>query len=261
MILLGAKEVHDRTARDVFICSRGRRSGLVARRQRDSEEAARLETAAGRPRATAAPPLTPCRCPSPLRANADGAASDWLHALAAEGPTGDAAARRLQVVLLRAARFEVERRQAGLPDQELDPIACAAADAALVSARAQLHAFRGGSFTTWAAKFAVVEAAVRSRRRAWDGRELPQSGTREALAKIRRRAHERCHLSALEEAIDALPADERRVLTALALEGVPIDVLAERDGTSRAVLYETLREARRKLRGHLGGAESLSRPA
>jgi RNA polymerase sigma-70 factor (ECF subfamily) len=41
------------------------------------------------------------------------------------------------------------------------------------------------------------------------------------------------------------------VLVALALNGVPIDVLAERLSTSRGALYKTLHDARRKLRAHL----------
>ena len=42
-----------------------------------------------------------------------------------------------------------------------------------------------------------------------------------------------------------------RVLVALALNGVPIDVLAERLNTNRNALYKTLHDARRKLREHL----------
>ena len=38
----------------------------------------------------------------------------------------------------------------------------------------KLHGYRGDSrFTTWAYKFALLEAAVRMRRRAWQGREVP----------------------------------------------------------------------------------------
>ena len=44
---------------------------------------------------------------------------------------------------------------------------------------------------------------------------------------------------------------QRRVLVALALNGVPIDVLAGRLNTSRGALYKTLHDARRKLRAHL----------
>ena len=46
-----------------------------------------------------------------------------------------------------------------------------------------------------------------------------------------------------------LTPHQRRVLVALAINGVPIDVLAERLGTTRGALYKTLHDARRKLRG------------
>ena len=48
-----------------------------------------------------------------------------------------------------------------------------------------------------------------------------------------------------------LTPHQRRVLTALALNGVPIDVLAERLGTTRGALYKTLHDARRRLREYL----------
>jgi RNA polymerase sigma-70 factor, ECF subfamily len=41
------------------------------------------------------------------------------------------------------------------------------------------------------------------------------------------------------------------VLVALALNGVPIDVLAERLETTRGALYKTLHDARRALRAYL----------
>jgi RNA polymerase sigma-70 factor (ECF subfamily) len=50
---------------------------------------------------------------------------------------------------------------------------------------------------------------------------------------------------------DVLTPHQRRVLIALALNGVPIDVLAERLETTRGALYKTLHDARRKLRNHL----------
>jgi RNA polymerase sigma-70 factor, ECF subfamily len=48
-----------------------------------------------------------------------------------------------------------------------------------------------------------------------------------------------------------LTQHQRRVLVALAVNGVPIDVLAERLSTNRGALYKTLHDARRKLRRHL----------
>ncbi len=49
----------------------------------------------------------------------------------------------------------------------------------------------------------------------------------------------------------ALGGHQRRVLVALTISGVPIDVLADRLGTTRGALYKTLHDARRKLRTHL----------
>jgi RNA polymerase sigma-70 factor (ECF subfamily) len=45
-----------------------------------------------------------------------------------------------------------------------------------------------------------------------------------------------------------LTTHQRAVFTALALDGTPIDVLADRLGTTRGALYKTLHDARRKLR-------------
>ena len=79
--------------------------------------------------------------------------------------------------LLRAARFEVARRTPSLPHlrgDELDEIANEAADAALVSALRRLDDFRGDSrFSTWVYKFALLETAVKLRKRSWQARELP----------------------------------------------------------------------------------------
>ena len=59
-------------------------------------------------------------------------------------------------------------------------------------------------------------------------------------------------MATLQRAVnELLTPHQRRVLVALALNGVPIDVLAERLGTTRGALYKTLHDARRKLRDHL----------
>ena len=56
-------------------------------------------------------------------------------------------------------------------------------------------------------------------------------------------------LEALRVAIeDALTPHQRQVFVALALNEVPIDVLAERLPTTRGALYKTLHDARRRLR-------------
>lgn len=185
----------------------------------------------------------------------------WLDALAAGGHARDEAVARLHTLLLRAARFEVARRRLALPylrGGDHDDLAQQAADDALVAVLAKLDGFRGESrFTTWAYKFALYEAAVKLRRRAWQDRELPLGP--ESWPHIASRAlspHEQAAeselLAALREAIDcALSDHQREVLVAVTLNGVPIDVLAERLNTTRGALYKTVHDARRKLRARL----------
>ena len=50
---------------------------------------------------------------------------------------------------------------------------------------------------------------------------------------------------------DELSPHQREVLVALALNEVPIDVLAERLNTTRGALYKTLHDGRGKLRAAL----------
>ena len=191
----------------------------------------------------------------------DSESREWLTALRAEGATRDEAVRRLHGLLLRAARFEVARRRPTLPHlrgNELDDIALEAADDALMSVLARLEDFRGASrFTTWVYKFALFEAAVKLRKRAWQGRELPLEPETWSLFSSRglepdAEVEQRELLSTLQSAIaEVLTPHQRRVLVALALNGVPIDVLAERFATTRGALYKTLHDARAKLRKHL----------
>ncbi len=121
-------------------------------------------------------PLPAAKVPSPSRL-LDPESREWLRSLRADGATRDEAVARLHLLLLGAARFEVARRRRGLPHirgDELDDIALEAADDAMVSVLARLDSFRGASrFTTWVYKFALLEAAVKLRKRAWQGREVP----------------------------------------------------------------------------------------
>src|SRR5207302_8749306 len=100
-----------------------------------------------------------------------------LEQLRTDGHNREQAIGRLHELLLRAARFEVARRRAALPHVDrsaLDDIALQSADDALLAVLAKLDTFQGHSrFTTWAYKFALLEAAVKMRRRPWQGRELP----------------------------------------------------------------------------------------
>jgi RNA polymerase sigma-70 factor (ECF subfamily) len=191
----------------------------------------------------------------------DAESREWLDGLRADGPPRDEAVARLHALLLRAARFEVGRRRASMPHlrgSDFDDVAMQAADDALMSVLRRLDDFHGGSrFTTWVYKFALLEAAAKLRKRAWQGREVPLEPESwsvlgsESLGPDGRLEQSEL-LTTLRHAIDeVLTPRQRRVLVALAVNGVPIDVLAERWDTTRGALYKTLHDARRKLRRHL----------
>jgi RNA polymerase sigma-70 factor, ECF subfamily len=184
----------------------------------------------------------------------------WLQDLRAQGHAREAAVERLHALLVRAARFEVARRRPSLPHlrgDELGEIALEAADDALMSVLARLDDFRGASrFSTWVYKFALLEAAVKLRKRAWQGREVPLEQERWDLLSSAGlgpadAAEQSELLSALQDGIAALTPHQRRVLVALAVNGLPIDVLADRLNTNRGALYKTLHDARRNLRTYL----------
>jgi len=186
---------------------------------------------------------------------------EWHLDLHASGARRDEAVARLHGLLLRAARFEVFRRRDSLPQisaVELDDLAQEAADDAAVSVLRRLGDFRGeSSFRTWAYKFALLEAAVKVRRRAWREREVTLEPERwEDFAHAGPEPGDDAENAALFEVVrdgirTALTPRQRLVLVAVVLEGVPIDVLAERLGSNRNALYKMLHDARRRLRAHV----------
>lgn len=192
----------------------------------------------------------------------------WVDELRA---SSEDAIERLHALLLRAARFEVRRRALSatrLSSSELEELAQEAADDAAVSVLRRLEDFRGESrFTTWAYKFALLEAAAKVRKRAWRDREIvldPEAwkGFEQLEPGPDASVEYAAFVEAVREGIrDALTPHQRLVLVELTIESVPIDVLAERLGSSRNALYKTLHDARGRLRAHLtargqlGGSE------
>ena len=217
--------------------------------------------------ADVAPPLDremTQRSQAPTVVGPDAESRAWLAALAAEDARADDARRRLHELLLRAARFEISRRRATLPHLrggDLDDLAQQSADDALLAILGKLDRYRGDSrFTTWAYKFALLEAAAKLRRRAWQGREIPlEPGHWSSFAdqgdSPASSAESREVLDSIRTAMETeLSPHQREVLVAVALNGVPIDVLAERLSTTRGALYKTIHDARRKLRVNLADA-------
>lgn len=203
------------------------------------------------------PPELPVKAPP-------GARDDLLEGLRDQGPRHEEATRELHAMLLRAARFEIGRRSAALAHvrgEDAADLALQAADDAFVAVMGKLDSFRGESrFSTWAYKFALYEASVRVRRRSWQHREvvidpdawLTVSDSADGPAG-------RLDQAELLEAIRKLIATrltphQRDVLVAITIQDVPIDVLAERLGSTRGALYKTLHDARRKLRAELAAS-------
>jgi RNA polymerase sigma-70 factor, ECF subfamily len=187
-----------------------------------------------------------------------------LAGLRQAGRAREAAIHDLHALLLRGAHHELARRRdllAHISRDEVDDLATQAADDALTAILSKLNTFRGDSrFTTWAYKFVLLEAGVKARRRAWEGREVAledDSWRRFAdRAPGPQQSIEGADLlRAIGHAVEtALTPHQREVFAALALNGVPIDVLAERLTSTRGALYKTLHDARHKLRGALADA-------
>jgi hypothetical protein len=104
----------------------------------------------------------------------------WVDRLTRGSAERDATMRALHGLLLKAARFEVNRRRATTDHvrrDEHDDLAHQSADDPRRRPE-QAAQFRGDSrFTTWALPFALFEAAVKTRRRSWHGREAPLAPT------------------------------------------------------------------------------------
>jgi RNA polymerase sigma-70 factor (ECF subfamily) len=188
-------------------------------------------------------------------------AEDWIAELTSDGPVREDALRRLHALLVRGARFQVSRMsamRAAVGSAQVEDIITLAADEAMVAVLSKLATFEGRSrFTTWAYKFAVLQAAVELRRQAWSRREVPLDAA-PPLTEPRPSPDQYAEgaelAAAAREAIDrVLTPHQRRIALALIVDEVPIDVLADRLGTNRNALYKTLHDARSRLRAHLAG--------
>jgi RNA polymerase sigma-70 factor (ECF subfamily) len=200
----------------------------------------------------------------------DQESAEWLRDLDANGGSRDQAIARLHALLLRVARGEAIRRRAmlGRGGDEVDDLCVQAANDALMAVLAKLDTYRGAArFTTWACKFAIFEASTRLRRHAWRERKIELDETvwdrlPDAAPPAHRQMENDQLMSDLRSAVDTrLTPRQRMIFQSVTVDDVPIDVLAERLGSSRGAIYKTLHDARTKLRRALidaGHSEHLS---
>jgi RNA polymerase sigma-70 factor (ECF subfamily) len=113
----------------------------------------------------------------------------------------------------------------------------------------------------WAYKFVIFEASNKVARHAWQhhppsAEDLTWDQLADTLTpRPGDLAERREQLAALTKAIEHdLTPRQREVFAAIALNDVPIDVLALQLGSNRNAIYKNLFDARRKLRASLAAA-------
>lgn len=201
----------------------------------------------------------------------DPESTKWLDSL--RGARKDEAIGQLHDLLLRVARSEIRRRNTGgqITGPEVDDLAHqAAADAVLLIAN-RIDEFRGESrFTTWAYKFVVFEVSTKLGRHFWT-RHRAHSGEVDwdcLPDRLGTRPAEAAELGELVAAVrDAaetcLTQKQREVFIAIVVEGIPLDALVTRWGTTRTAIYKVMFDARQKLRKELvsgGYIQSMEAP-
>jgi RNA polymerase sigma-70 factor, ECF subfamily len=193
----------------------------------------------------------------------------WLADLTGDPDVQASALEDLRERLQRGIFYYLSRERSDLSDlsnQEITQMAEDLAQDATLRVMENLDSFRGDSrFTTWATKIAVRVAISDLRRARYkdfsldnltaDGDFLPASAANVNSSPLPNPedATERSDVmlkisKALE---DVLTERQYQALSAVALQGVPLDIVAERMGTNRNALYKLLHDARRKLRSAL----------
>jgi RNA polymerase sigma-70 factor (ECF subfamily) len=195
---------------------------------------------------------------------------EWLADL--RGTPEEAQARALEDLHVRLQRgifYYLSRERSdlsGLSNHELTQMSEDLAQDATLRVVENLDSFRGDSlFTTWATRIAVRVAISDLRRARYkdfsldemtaNGDLLVLAGSPVASAQPpapERAAEQTETLTRIQKALDdVLTERQQQALIAVAVRGVPLEVVAEQMNTNRNALYKLLHDARRKLKAHL----------
>jgi RNA polymerase sigma-70 factor, ECF subfamily len=194
----------------------------------------------------------------PERSVTSEGSADLHRDLLTAGPQREGAITRLHALLLKVARGEANRRRAHVPERvrdELDDLCVQATNDALMTILRKLDEFRGASrFTTWTCKFVIFEVSTRLRRHAWrhkahGSESTVWNGLADASPSAQYQLEQQELAAVLVQAVQQrLTPHQRSVFEAIVMHETPIDVVAERAGSSRGAIYKTLHDARRRLR-------------
>jgi RNA polymerase sigma-70 factor (ECF subfamily) len=188
---------------------------------------------------------------------------EWLDAL--RGPERDEALADLRAFLVRGLRYALADAS-GVDEATLEDFA----QEALLRILAGLDSFRGESrFTTWAQKIAVRVALTELRRHRWrdvsldrktgspDTDSIPYRAA-DPSAGPEQQAMQQMIMETLRRLISERLTDrQRQAMTAVYLQGTPLEEVARRMDTNRNALYKLLHDARQRLQKAMM-AEGLS---
>lgn len=192
----------------------------------------------------------------------------WLAALRGDGDEQQLALEDLRKRLHRSIYYYLSQDRSDLRDlatKELQAMAGDMAQDAVLRVMDNLDSFRGESrFTTWTNKIAVrlaISTLRRARYKNFSLDDLMKDGDfLSADANVvsdgplgpERSAERDDVLDQIMSAFrEALTERQYQALVAVALEDIPMDVVAEQMGTNRNALYKLIHDARRKLKAHL----------
>ncbi|MBE2267466.1 MAG: sigma-70 family RNA polymerase sigma factor [Anaerolinea sp.] len=194
---------------------------------------------------------------------------EWLADLQGAPEIQAAALIDLQARLQRGIFYYLSRERSdltSLSSHELTQMAQDMAQDATLRVMENLASFRGDSlFTTWATRIAVRVAISDLRRARYRDFSLddmtaegdilpvtsaPVGGTKPPSPE---RSAEQTEILAKIQATldDVLTERQQQALIAVAVRGVPLEIVAEQMQTNRNALYKLIHDARRKLRSHL----------
>jgi len=175
---------------------------------------------------------------------------NWVEWLQSTGDVRDQAITELRAILLRGLTATCRNRYDGRVQAE-DVV-----QDALIKVLEKMDTFEGRSkFTTWAMTIAVRIAIGEMRRQSFkdvsmeslvgEGVRFDPAATSEPLIDDEGKA---AALSKLKELVDTKLSEKQRQAVHALLQGMPVEVFAEKTGSNRNAVYKLVHDARVKLR-------------
>lgn len=184
---------------------------------------------------------------------------DWMELL--QEPADERAIIELRKYLIRGLKPALSK----YVDRELDQFVEDVAQDAMLKVLDNVHTFRAESkLTTWAMKIAVREGLTVLRRKQWNNISIEDlkgpnrdkySG--EVFSKNFASNDPSPELTTAQKMLmekvqsiieNVLTDKQRKVMTALMIDGLPITIVAEQMNTNRNNLYKLVYDARKKLK-------------